>query len=192
MAGPIQTELFGKPLPPLPEGFRYEPAVVPRSLETSLIAQFSELPFKAFEFRGFEGKRRVVSYGWKYDFATEALRPAEEMPALLHPVRELAAQFAGMEPDRLQQALITEYQPGAPIGWHKDKAVFGRVVGLSLLSPCTFRLRRKVAGKWERASLTLEPGSGYLIAGPAREQWEHSIPPVDALRYSITFRELQD
>jgi alkylated DNA repair dioxygenase AlkB len=192
MTGPIQTELFGEPLPPLPEGFRYEPAVVPRSLETSLIAQFSELPFKAFEFHGFEGKRRVVSYGWKYDFAAEALRPTEEMPAFLHPVRALAAQFAGMAPDRLQQALITEYQPGAPIGWHKDKAVFGRVVGISLLSPCIFRLRRKVAGKWERASLTLEPGSGYLIAGPAREQWEHSIPPVDALRYSITFRELQD
>lgn len=192
MTDPAQAELFGEPLQPLPQGFRYEPAVVARPLETSLVARFAELPFKAFEFHGFEGKRRVVSYGWKYDFATEKLRRTDEMPAFLLPVRALAAHFADIEPERLQQALITEYQPGAPIGWHRDKAVFGRVVGLSLLAPCTFRLRRKVAGKWERASLVLEPGSAYLIAGPARDQWEHSIPPVDQLRYSITFRELRD
>lgn len=192
MTDPAQTELFGEPLQPLPQGFRYQPAVVPRPLETSLVAQFAELPFKAFEFHGFEGKRRVISYGWKYDFATEKLRPTAEMPAFLAPVRALAARFAAIEPERLQQALVTEYQPGAPIGWHRDKAVFGRVVGVSLLAPCTFRLRRKVAGRWERASLTLEPGSAYLIAGPARDEWEHSIPPVDQLRYSITFRELRD
>lgn len=149
------------------------------------------MPFKAFDFHGFEGKRRVVSFGWRYDFGTERLQPTEPMPAFLEPVRALAAEFAGLEPERLQQALVTEYSPGAPIGWHRDKAVFGAIVGVSLLSPCTFRLRRKVGAKWERVSLTAEPGSAYLLSGPARQEWEHSIPPVEELRFSITFRELR-
>jgi alkylated DNA repair dioxygenase AlkB len=95
-----------------------------------------------------------------------------------------------MAPERLQQVLVSEYDIGAPIGWHRDKAVFGVVVGISLLSPCTFRLRRRNGEKWERASIEAEPGSIYVLSGLARTVWEHSIPPVDRLRYSITFREL--
>jgi alkylated DNA repair dioxygenase AlkB len=87
--------------------------------------------------------------------------------------------------------LVSEYGVGAPIGWHRDKDVFGMVVGVSLLASCTFRLRRKVGVKWERVSITVEPGSVYLLSGPARAVWEHSIPPVDELRYSLTFRELR-
>jgi alkylated DNA repair dioxygenase AlkB len=105
-------------------------------------------------------------------------------------VREIAGAFAGIDPGRLEQALVIEYGPGAPIGWHKDKFVFGRVVGISLLSPCTFRLRRRHGDKWQRRSIVAEPGSAYVMAGDARTVWEHSIPPVDELRYSITFREL--
>jgi len=86
---------------------------------------------------------------------------------------------------------VTEYSPGAAIGWHKDKAVFDEVVGVSLGAPCTFRLRRKAGAKWERRNLTLESGSAYVITGEARTDWEHSIPPVDALRYSVTFRSMR-
>jgi alkylated DNA repair dioxygenase AlkB len=95
-----------------------------------------------------------------------------------------------MAPSELQQVLLTEYAAGAAIGWHKDKAVFGTVVGLSLLSPCVFRLRRKTPPTWERASIVVQPRSGYLLQGPARTDWEHSIPPVESLRYSITFRSM--
>jgi alkylated DNA repair dioxygenase AlkB len=87
--------------------------------------------------------------------------------------------------------LVTEYSPGAAIGWHRDKAEFGDVIGISLLSSCLFRLRRKAGAKWERASLQAEPRSAYLLRGPSRTEWEHSIPPVDAFRYSITFRNLR-
>jgi alkylated DNA repair dioxygenase AlkB len=108
----------------------------------------------------------------------------------LLPLRESAAAFAGIAPSGLQHVLITEYAPGAAIGWHKDKAVFGDVVGISLGSPCVFRLRRKTGDAWERASLTLAPRSAYLLQGSARTEWEHSIPAVGGLRYSVTFRNL--
>jgi alkylated DNA repair dioxygenase AlkB len=114
------------------------------------------------------------------------------MPPFLLSLRGVAAGFGGMEPAQLQQALVTEYEAGAAIGWHRDKAIFGEVIGISLLSSCRFRLRRKVGLKWERVSLTVEPRSAYLLSGPARTEWEHSIPEVDALRYSVTFRNFRN
>jgi alkylated DNA repair dioxygenase AlkB len=97
-----------------------------------------------------------------------------------------------MAPEALQQALVTEYSPGAGIGWHRDKPVFGQGVGISLLAPCVFRFRRAAGEKWERVNLVTAPRSAYLLSGPARSVWEHSIPPVSALRYSITFRTLRE
>jgi alkylated DNA repair dioxygenase AlkB len=96
-----------------------------------------------------------------------------------------------MPASRFQQALVIEYGPGASIGWHRDKAVFGEVIGISLLSSCRFRFRRKSGSSWERVSLTAEPRSAYLLSGPSRTEWEHSIPAVDELRYSVTFRNLR-
>ncbi|RVG02879.1 alpha-ketoglutarate-dependent dioxygenase AlkB [Sinorhizobium meliloti] len=187
----MQGDLFGKPPGNLPEGFRYQAGIVPRKLQEALLEALPELPFKPFDFHRYEGKRRVVSFGWKYDFDTETVRRTDAIPPLLLPLRQLAADFAGLPAEGLQQALVTEYDVGAPIGWHRDKAVFGDVVGVSLLTSCTFRLRRKRAGRWERTSVILEPGSGYLLSGAARSEWEHSIPPVERLRYSVTFRELR-
>ncbi|KPH06214.1 alpha-ketoglutarate-dependent dioxygenase AlkB (plasmid) [Rhizobium acidisoli] len=185
-----QSDLFGKAEPALPTGFRYQPNVVPELVQSDLLRELPQLPLKPFDFHGIEGKRRVISFGWKYDFDTQQVRRVEDIPPFLLPVQSIAAAFAGVGPDQLQQALITEYAPGAPIGWHRDKNVFGRVVGVSLLSPCTFRLRRRAGDKWERISVIAEPGSAYVLSGPARSDWEHSIPPVDQLRYSITFREI--
>ena len=175
----------------LPDGFRYEAELLGRDDERALLEQVRTLPFREFEFHGHLGKRRTVSYGWRYDFATEALREAEPMPAFLLPLRERAATFAGLAAEQLQQVLVTEYDAGAGIGWHRDKAVFGDVVGISLLAPCTFRLRRKAGTSWERVSLEAEPRSAYLLRGAARTEWEHSIPPVEALRFSVTFRNLR-
>lgn len=176
----------------LPEGFVYKEDVLTESEQADLVAHLTEQPFKEFQFQGFTGKRRVVSYGWRYDFNGGGLQPTEPIPGFLFSLRIQAASFAGLRPEDLAQVLLTEYQPGAPIGWHRDRSVFGVVVGVSLLSPCTLRLRRKSGAKWERISLRLAPGSMYVLDGPVRTLWEHSIPPVEALRYSITFRSLKD
>jgi alkylated DNA repair dioxygenase AlkB len=186
-----QADFFGA-TPALPRGFHYQPQVISPEQERRLIEQFATLPFKEFEFQGFLGKRRTVSYGWRYDFNGGRLERGDNIPAFLLPVREAAARFAGLSPADLQQALLIEYPPGAQIGWHKDWPVFDAVVGVSLLSSCTFRLRRRDGNKWQRASLIAEPRSAYLMKGIARTEWEYSIPAVAALRYSITFRNFKD
>ena len=188
---PSQLALFDA-RPSLPPGFRYAPALLTADEEAELVPHLRELPLEEFEFHGYRGKRRTASFGWHYDFSREALDRVDDMPPFLRTLRVRAAAFAAMEPDRLQQVLVTEYGPGAGIGWHKDKAVFGEIVGISLLAPCTFRLRRKTGATWERASVTAEPRSAYLLSGASRTEWEHSIPPVEALRYSVTFRNLRE
>jgi alkylated DNA repair dioxygenase AlkB len=176
----------------MPEGFRYQSNLLSPDDERELVARFADLSFRAFEFHGYVGRRRVVSYGWQYDFNLRALREADDIPPFLLTLRKTAAEFASMPPERLQQVLVTEYDAGAGIGWHRDKAVFGEVIGFSLLSACRFRLRRKAGSGWERVSLTAEPRSAYLLSGPARTEWEHSIPEVGTLRYSITFRNFRE
>ena len=174
------------------EGFRYEPRLITPAEEEALAARVRELPFQEFEFHGFKGRRRVVSFGWKYEFSGGGqLRKAGEIPEFLLALRSQAASFARIEPDAFQHVLVTEYGPGAGIGWHRDKAVFGEVVGVSLLAACVLRFRRKVDAKWERVNVLAERGSAYHLSGPARAEWEHSILRVDALRYSITFRTMR-
>jgi alkylated DNA repair dioxygenase AlkB len=177
--------------PVYPEGFRYEEGVISRADEAALLEEFKGLPFKEFEFQGYVGKRRTVSFGWRYDFNERVSQRTNDIPEFLLRLRESAARFAVMEPEELQHVLVIEYSAGSAIGWHRDRPEFGQIVGLSLLAPCTFRLRRKVGEKWDRVSLTANPRSAYLLSGPSRTEWEHSIPPVDRLRYSVTFRNLR-
>lgn len=187
---PDQMDFFGEK-PRYPEGFRYQPELIDAATEARMLEQIAALPFREFEFQGYTAKRRVISFGWQYDFNVQRLHRADDMPAFLLELRESAARFAGMAPTALQHVLVMEYGPGAAIGWHRDKAVFGEIVGISLRSACTFRLRRAVGSRWERVSLIAEPRSAYLLSGAARSEWEHSIPPVESLRYSVTFRNLR-
>jgi alkylated DNA repair dioxygenase AlkB len=186
----IQPDLF-QASPALPEGFRYWPDFLSADEERDLVERFATLPFKEFEFRGYRGNRRVLSFGWQYDFNQMELQRTDDMPAFLLPLRERAARFANLEASDLQHVLLTEYAPGAGIGWHKDKPMFAEVVGISLGSRCAFRFRRKSGRTWERASVVAEPRSAYLLQGPSRTEWEHSIPALDRLRYSITFRNFR-
>ncbi|HEV2080671.1 MAG TPA: alpha-ketoglutarate-dependent dioxygenase AlkB [Allosphingosinicella sp.] len=185
-----QLDLLG-PDPALPRGLEYRPDFLSPEEERELAARFAGLPFRAFEFHGFLGKRRTVSFGLHYAFDGSGLKEAEPIPDFLLPARQRAAELAGTAADDLQHALVIEYAPGAGIGWHRDRPVFGDVVGVSLLAAARMRFRRKAGAKWERFNLTAEPRSAYLLTGPARSEWEHSIPAMEQLRYSITFRTLR-
>ena len=186
----VQLRLLDKPSDAAPAGFEHCVELIGPAQEAALIENFAALEFREFEFRGYLGKRRTVSFGWHYDFTDSRVRPADEIPTFLLPLREAAAEFAGLLPATLAHALVTEYTPGAGIGWHRDRPVFGDVVGVSLLARSRFRLRRKRGDGWERTAVDLMPRSAYLLRGPVRREWEHSIPPLDSLRYSVTFRTL--
>jgi alkylated DNA repair dioxygenase AlkB len=188
MAAP-QLSLFGA-APASPEGLVYAPRFIGPEEERALAGRIADLPFKPFEFHGFTGNRRTVSFGLHYAFDGSGLQEAEPIPGWLQPLRARAAAWAEREPEAFVHALVIEYAPGAGIGWHRDRPVFGDVVGLSLLAPAPLRFRRKAGPKWERFTLTAEPRSAYLLRGEARHEWEHSIPQLETLRYSVTLRTL--
>jgi alkylated DNA repair dioxygenase AlkB len=191
MARATQLSLIDEPRAALPEGLEYRSGLVMPTEEAELIERFQTLDFKPFEFHGYFGNRRVVSFGWHYDFADRQVRQAQDLPEFLMPLRDHAAAFAGIDPAALEHALVTEYSPGAGIGWHRDRPVFDDVIGISLAAPCRFRLRRKQGTTWQRAALKLAPRSAYMLRGLVRRDWEHSIPPVGHLRYSVTFRSVK-
>jgi alkylated DNA repair dioxygenase AlkB len=174
-----------------PDGFLYQKNLITPADEVELVGHIENLPLQEYEFYGYLAKRRTISFGWHYKFSESKLERANPIPEFLKPLLNLAAKFAGVAPDHFPHILITEYSPGTPIGWHRDRPVFEDVVGVSLVSQCLFRLRRKTPTGWERYTHILDPRSCYLLRGPVRTMWEHSIPPVDLLRYSITFRSLR-
>jgi DNA oxidative demethylase len=185
-----QMDLFESAPAGQPQGLAYAPEFIGAGEERVLAGRIADLPFKPFEFHGFLGKRETVSFGWSYKFDGSGLAPAAPIPEWLHQVRARAAAFAGLSPDALEHALLIKYGEGAGLGWHRDRPVFGEVIGISLLSPAPLRFRRRAGARWERFTLAAAPRSIYLLRGPARGDWEHSLTPVEALRYSITFRTL--
>jgi alkylated DNA repair dioxygenase AlkB len=184
-------ELGDDPRRLVPEGFRYQEEIISEAEEVALAASLATLELKPFEFHGHLGNRRVTSFGLRYDYARRAVEAAQSFPAFVAELRSKAAKFAGREVEEFQQGGVNEYRPGAGIGWHKDKPEFGVIVGVSLLAPATMRFRRPKENGWMRISQILKPRSIYILEGESRTLWEHSIPPLDALRYSLTFRTLR-
>jgi alkylated DNA repair dioxygenase AlkB len=187
-----QLGLFRSGSAAAPEGLVYVPDFIGEDEERALTGRIAALPFRPFEFHGFTGNRRTVSFGMHYAFDGSGLREAEPIPDWLEPLRASAAALADRDREAFVHALVIEYAPGAGIGWHRDRPVFGDVVGVSLLAPAPLRFRRRAGTKWERFTLTAEPRSAYLLRREARHQWEHSIPRLETLRYSVTFRTLRE
>ncbi|WP_395443867.1 alpha-ketoglutarate-dependent dioxygenase AlkB [Caulobacter sp. UC70_42] len=189
-----QPSLFDLPIAPktpLPEGFRYQAGLISAEEERDLVASFQDLPFKPYEHLGYFGNRRIAGFGWRQDDAGRMVETGEPIPDLLAPLLTKVAAFTGLAQDTFRHALVTEYSPGAGIGWHRDRPPAVAIAGVSLVSPCHFRLRRKSGDRWERATIVAEPRSAYLMSGPARSDWQHSIPAVEAMRYSVTFRTVR-
>jgi len=180
------ADLFGEP--ELPAGFRYAPDVLTREQERVLVRQFEKLAFAPFEFHGHLGNRRIFTFGHRYVFAGQKPRADSRIPEYLEPLMEIASRISRKPADAFEQMMVTEYPPGAGIGWHRDRPTFEEIVSVSFLAPCVVRLRRRVGETFERRSTPVEPRSAYLLQGPVRNVWQHSIVPMDALRYSVTLR----
>ncbi|HWC56445.1 MAG TPA: alpha-ketoglutarate-dependent dioxygenase AlkB [Sphingomicrobium sp.] len=177
--------------PPI-AGLNYREEVIDRAEEQALIERLTEADLSPFRFHGWLGNRKTQSFGWRYDFDDASFSAAEPLPAWLTPLRESAARFAGVKPDDFVHVLLARYDPGAGIGWHRDRDVFDQVVGFSLATPATLRFRRRKPGGFDRASLDVAPRSAYLLSAEVRWDWEHRITPGEELRFSITFRALSD
>jgi alkylated DNA repair protein (DNA oxidative demethylase) len=182
-----QPDLFGGEVLP---SLAYAPDLLTIAEETALIGCLGDVSLAPFRFHNWLGKRQTASFGWRYDFTDASFAPAEPIPGFLLPLRDRLAAFAGLAPDDLVQALVVRYDPGAGIGWHRDRPVFEHVAAVSLGAPATLRLRRRIAGGFERSALSLDPRSAYHLSGEARHVWEHSILPLPERRWSISFRSL--
>jgi len=184
-----QPDLFA---PPLLAGLSHVEALIDAGEEAALLAELAALDLSPFRFQGWVGKRLTVSFGWRYDFDDASFAATAPVPAWLLPLRARAAAFARLDREALMQAMVTRYDPGAGIGWHRDRPLFEDVIGVSLGAPAVLRLRRRRPGGFERRALPLAPRSAYHLAGEARHGWEHSIAPIEATRWSITFRSLSE
>ena len=184
--------------PDVPRGFVYHPDFISAQEEVELIEAINDVEFSTFEMRGVVARRRVAFFGSSYDAGRTKTLP---LPDFLLPLRERAATFGGVDAGALAMALINEYPPGAPIGWHRDAPQYDVVFGVSLLSACRMMFRPYVSPSAQRAAesprrkstheITLDRRSAYLMAGESRSAYEHHIPAVAELRYSITFRTLR-
>ena len=175
---------------PLIAGLDYREAVIGEAEESDLVSRLAELDLAPFRFHGWLGNRRTASFGWRYDFDDASFTRTDPIPAWLDPLRTVAAEVAVVDPAAFVHVLLARYDPGAGIGWHRDRDVFDQVVGVSLCAPATLRFRQRLAAGFRRASLQVAPRSAYLLSGEARHDWEHSIAPGGELRFSLTFRTL--
>jgi len=181
----------------VPDGFIYHRNFISEAEEQALIREIQSVQLASFKYYQFTGKRRLASFGWQYEFGKNEITTAPDMPVFLLPLRTRAGKLFDIDPDSLMQTSIIEYSIGSPIGWHRDISQFGVVAGISLGAACRMRFRKynrarsRSLKRDEILSIELEPRSLYLMSGASRELWQHSIPPVKDLRYSIMMRTLR-
>jgi len=185
-----QADLFGGALA-LPEDFVYQPDFISVAEERELLAGIRQLTLEDAKYREYTARRRVAYFGFAYDFSANRLGEAAPVPAFLLPLRAKLARWMGIDAERFAHALVNEYRPGTPLGWHRDAPDFDLVAGVSLGGRARMRFRRYPPGKDKPLALELEPRSAYQLNGASRWRWQHSIPPTPELRYSITFRTLR-
>lgn len=175
----------------LPNGLVYAPDFLSQAEEAGLVALIETLPLQAARYKEYRARRRVVSYGGSFDYDANRLLPSAPLIAPLQPLRQRVADWLGVEPGRLVHALVAEYSPRTPLGWHRDVPDFEDVVVVSLGGMATLRFRPYPPSRPKPADivrLALAPRSIYLLRGPARWAWQHSVAPTEVLRWSVTFR----
>jgi alkylated DNA repair dioxygenase AlkB len=186
----MQADLFA-PERLLPADLIYEDDFLSTAEERELLAEIARLPLEEAQYKQYKARRRVLSFGAQYDFDRNRLEAGPPIPEFLLPLRERIGRRTGIDAARFSHALVTEYRPGTPLGWHRDMPEFETVIGVSLGSACRMRFRRyrhEKHAKEKPIDLLLEARSIYIMQGDARWGWQHSVPPTPALRHSITFR----
>jgi alkylated DNA repair dioxygenase AlkB len=185
----LQQSLFA--IREIPEGLIYKADFLTVQEERDLLALLQTLPFYEFKLHGVAAKRRVLHFGLRYAIDSRVLSAAPEIPSQFEPIRHRVTAFAGVAPDDFSQILVNEYRPGAGVGWHHDSPLFGIVAGISLGATSTMRFQHGSGEQRRTSELELPSRSIYLLTGEARNLWQHRIPPVRELRYSITFRTVR-
>jgi alkylated DNA repair dioxygenase AlkB len=175
----------------LPPGLIYAPEFLSLAEESELVAFIQTLDFRTFQMQGVTARRRIRQFGWHYAFESYRLTPADPIPSEFAHIRQRAAALIHIDPSDWAEALVTEYAPGAGIGWHRDAPPFGLIAGISLAGSCRMRFQTGTGSSRQTCALVLAPRSIYLLTGEARTSWQHMIPPARELRYSITFRTLR-
>ena len=176
-----------------PAGFSYVPEFLNSDEEENLLFEISKIQLHTFTFQGFEAKRKVASFGYDYSFDKRTISKGNPIPNQFQWLIEKVIDYL-KEPKDFAEMLITQYPTGSVINWHRDAPPFDIIVGISLLGDCRFRFRPHDKAKQGRKSIISFPvkrRSLYVMKGPARSAWEHSILPVPAIRYSITLRTLR-
>jgi alkylated DNA repair protein (DNA oxidative demethylase) len=174
-----------------PEGLTYRAEFLTREEERELLVHVERLPYEEVRMHGVVARRKTIHFGWDYDYEGWSISPADPPPEYLRPLIARCAEAAGLASEALAQVMVARYPPGAAIGWHRDAPMFGTpVIGVSLASACVMRFRKGKVRNWETYAQLLEPRSLYILDGPARTQWQHSIPNTKELRYSLSMRTL--
>jgi DNA oxidative demethylase len=180
--------MLGEP----PQGFAYHPDVLDEAEERELASHLGTLDFAAVTMRGQVARRRAKHFGWVYGYESWRIAPGPPIPEFLAPIRRRIAEMAGVEPETLVEVLVNAYPSGAGIGWHRDAPQFGLVIAVSLLGECRLRFQRGRGSARQTRAVMIAPRSVYVLDGAARNEWQHSVPPMKTLRYSVTFRTLRE
>lgn len=178
----------------MPEGFQYFPDFITIREEEQLIRLISATELHSFQFQGYEARRKVASFGYDWNFESRTLTKGTEIPQAVIPLLDKVSRELSLQTEEFAEVLFTEYPPGSVINWHRDAPPFNLIAGLSLSSDCIFRMRpfeKERRGRKSVLSLPVKRRSLYVIKGPARSEWEHSISPVANTRYSVTLRTLR-
>jgi len=185
-----QLQLFASDLP---EGFIYRPEFISVEEQRTLVEKVEQLSFAQIKMHGVVAKRRAAHFGRGYEYESGRIAPAAEIPDYFRQLRARVAEFAGRDANEFAELLVTDYPPGARIGWHRDAPAFDIVVGVSLLSECTMQFRPWPVQRKSGTVLgqVLEPRSAYILRGPSRTRWQHHIAATKNHRFSLTFRTLR-
>jgi alkylated DNA repair dioxygenase AlkB len=159
-----------------------------------LLHQIAAIELRNLNFRGHEEEKKVASFGYDRIFEKRILTKGKQIPKQFEWLLEMMARKTHIGFDRISGFLVTAYPKGSVINWNRDATPFDTIIGVSLLSDCTFKFRPLDQTKQNRKNIISFPvlrKSIYIMRDESRSEWEHSIASVTSQRFSISLRTLK-